>query len=129
MYNAGVIGLDSTDASLLEDVLKLTDQLCEQSDLHVLEQFAFSYILARKTQLQEADDLVFHYWPPYLHDPFRENLDALFTEAREMSLPQRAEFLFANRPLPTWPRRGKVIVKRALQMAGIIRGRCRTNEW
>lgn len=129
MYNAGVIGIDSSDAQLLDQVLDLTDQLCELSDLHMLEQFAFSYVLAEQTELVEADDLVFHYWPPYLHRPFRERLDGLFREAATMPLSVRAEFLFANRPRPPWPRRGKVVLKRVLQLTGIIRGRCRSNEW
>lgn len=129
MYNAGVVGIDPADIGLLCDVLDLTDQLCEVSELHVMEQFAFSYVLVHKTDLHEADDLVFHYWPPYLHDPFRMKLAQLMTTAEKMTLDQKADFLFTNRPRPSWSRRGKVIAKRALQMAGIIRGRCRSNEW
>lgn len=129
MYNAGVIGLDPADAPILDEVLDLTDQLCEVSDLHVLEQFAFSYVLMKKTKLREADDLVFHYWSPYLHEPFRDALPKLMAETESMPIQKRACFLFAHRPRPTWLRRGKVIAKRTLQMAGIIRGRCRSNEW
>ncbi len=129
MYNAGVIGIDPADGGLLQRVLDMTDQLCEVSELHVLEQFAFSYLLAAQTELREADDLVFHYWPPYLHEPFRKRLDQLFAQAETLPLEERVEFLFANRPQPTWARRGKVIAKRALQIAGVIRGRCRSNEW
>ncbi len=129
MYNAGVIGIDSADAGLLDQVLDLTDQLCELSDLHVLEQFAFSYVLAQGTALGEADDLVFHYWPPYLHDPFRKELPQLMAESESLPLRQRVDHLYAHRPRPTWLRRGKVVAKRALQMAGVIRGRCRSNEW
>ncbi len=129
LYNAGVIGLDTVDAGFLDEVLALTDQLCTLSDLHILEQFAFSYVLSEKTRLQEADDLVFHYWPPYLHEPFREALPKLMNESESMPVLQRANYLYTHRPQPTWRRRGKVIVKRVLQMAGIIRGSCRTNEW
>lgn len=129
MWNAGVIGLDPADARLLDTVLDLTDKLCKVSELHVLEQFAFSWVLAKETQLTEAADLVFHYWPPYLHVPFRANLVELFAAADTMPLDQRVRFLFSHRPQPTWARRTKVIAKRMLQMAGLIRGRCRTNEW
>ena len=129
MYNAGVIGIDPSDAGLLDEVLDLTDQLCELSDLHVLEQFAFSYLLAGRTELSEADDLVFHYWPPYLHNPFREKLPKLIAESESLPFQQRVNHLYAHRPRPSWPRRGKVIVKRILQAAGIIRGRSRSNEW
>jgi hypothetical protein len=129
MYNAGVIGIDSADAQILDEVLDLTDQFCKLSDLHILEQFAFSYVLMKRTKLREAADLVFHYWPPYLHEPFRETLPNLMAETESMPIRERADFLFAHRPRPTWHRRGKVIAKRVLQMAGIIRGRCRSNEW
>ena len=129
MWNAGVIGLDPADAGLLDTVLDLTDQLCNVSELHVLEQFAFSWVLAKETHLTEAADLVFHYWPPYLHVPFRASLVELFVAAGAMPLDQRVEFLFSHRPQPTWARRTKVIAKRILQMAGFIQGRCRSNEW
>jgi len=129
IYNAGVVGLDPSDAPLLDEVLTITDQLCSLSDSHILEQLAFSYVLSMKTRLNEADDLVFHYWPPYLHVPFRAVLPKIMAESTSMSIQQRGNYLFAHRPRPTWLRRGKVVVKRVLQMAGFIRGGCRSNEW
>ena len=105
MFNAGVIGIDSADAGLLDEVLDLTDQLCELSDLHVLEQFVFSYLLSQRTDLGEAGDLVFHYWPPYLHDPFRERLPQLMTQSKSIPPRQRARHLYAHRPRPTWLQR------------------------
>jgi hypothetical protein len=129
MWNAGVIGIHQHDKDCLPEVLGLTDSLLTKSDLHVLEQFAFSWVLTKRTHLAECPDLVFHYWPPYLHQPFRRCLPQLFQQSLKLSEEQRPGFLFANRPRPTALRRGKVLVKRILQFAGIIRGRCRSNEW
>ena len=67
IWNAGVIGLDPADAKLLDEVLDLTDQFCACSNLHVLEQLAFSYVLTQRSVVSETHDIVFHYWPPYLH--------------------------------------------------------------
>lgn len=129
MWNAGVIGLHPADAPRLAEVLHLTDQLTQISDLHVLEQFAFSYVLSERTSLREAADLVFHYWPPYLHEPFRKKLPLLMKSVEHLPLQDRIERLYAHRPRPSLLRRTKVILKRILQFAGIIRGQCRSNEW
>ena len=129
MWNAGVVGLDPADAGLLEDVRHLTDGFCQCATFHVLEQFAFSHVLSTRTRLSEAEDLIFHYWPPYLHEPFRKRLPVLMRETEALPLAARAARLFAGRPRPTLPRRGKVILKRCLQAAGILKGRARSSEW
>lgn len=129
MWNAGVVGLHPDDSGLLEKVLQLTDQFCEQSDLHVLEQFAFSWLLSQQSQLAETSDLIFHYWPPYLHQPFRGRVAEIMKSAKDLPEKERAEYLFANRPRPTTVRRAKVVAKRIGQLLGLIRGRCRSNEW
>jgi hypothetical protein len=129
IWNAGVVGMDPSESSLLDDVLGLTDQFCARSSLHILEQFAFSYILEQRTQLQEAGDIVFHYWPPYLHDPFRRKLPKLMAETQGLPLKDRLAKCYRNRPRPTLPRRGKVLMKRCLQALRILRGRSRSNEW
>lgn len=129
MWNAGVIGLHQSDRALLDDVLAITDQLCERSDLHVLEQFAFSWVLSHRTVLKEAADIVFHYWPPYLHKPFLARIEDLMSHANELPEAERAAFLYYYRPRPTMLRRGKVVLKRSAQLLGLIQGRARTNEW
>ncbi len=128
-WNAGVVGLHVCDAPLLEEVVHLTDQFCEKTRLHVLEQFAFSFIFATRTLLQGTSDLVFHYWPPYLHKPFREGLPQLIEQSVGMPIHDAAEFLFRHRPRPTAARRCRVVGKRILQFLGLIRGRCASNEW
>jgi hypothetical protein len=129
MWNAGVIGLHPHDARLLDDVIHLTDQFCSKSDLHILEQFAFSFLLQTKTALHEASDLVFHYWPPYLHIPFRKVLPDLLQYAEKLDGAEKAAWLYVGRPRPTILRRAKVIIKRLGQWSGLIRGQSRSNEW
>lgn len=129
MWNAGVVGIHAHDAAILDDVIHLTDQLCAKSDLHILEQLAFSYLLQSRTALSEASDIVFHYWPPYLHTPFRSVLPGLMEYAGKLEDSQKAAWLYASRPRPTLLRRTKVIIKRLGQWCGLIRGQSRSNEW
>jgi hypothetical protein len=62
MYNAGVLGLRSTDAPLLAQVLALTEQLYRHYPKHVMEQLAFSVVWARSGPVREAAPWVYHYW-------------------------------------------------------------------
>lgn len=129
MWNAGVIGLHPNDVSILDEVIYLTDQFCDRGKLHVLEQFAFSFLLATRTSLSEASDLVFHYWPPYLHQPFRRLLPAIMLGAKNVAPSEKGNFLYRWRPRPSVFRRGKVIVKRLAQWCRLLHGRSRSNEW
>lgn len=129
MWNAGVIGLHPQQLPLLQDVLQLTDLLCRHSSLHILEQLAFSWVLSQRIHLQEAADVVFHYWPPYLHKPFRRKLPAVLTQAGTLPLNRQVQFLYSHRPRPGLARRGKVICKRLLEAVGLLQGYCRSSEW
>jgi hypothetical protein len=129
MWNAGVIGLHPDQLPLIDKVLEITDRLCAVSSLHILEQFAFSWVLQQHIELTEAADMVFHYWPPYLHKPFRKILPGLMQQAIALPAEQRSRFLYRHRPRPGLLRRGKVIAKRVLQWLGVLRGYCRSNEW
>ena len=129
MWNAGVIGLDAADAGLLDEVLEMTDGLLAHGRFHVLEQLAFSRVLAARTSLRAADDIVFHYWPPYLHRPFREQVVGWMETSASWPLAERAAWCHARRPRPTPLRRVKVVAKRCLQAFGLLRGRARSNEW
>ena len=130
IWNAGVVGMHPGDKGLLGEVLHLTDQMCAKSKLHILEQFAFSYVLEqRMVQLTEAADVVFHYWPPYLHEPFRLKLPRIMAEYASLPLAERAGRCYVERPRPTMSRRAKVIAKKGLQTLGLLRGGARSNEW
>ncbi len=124
--------MDPSDAALLGEALNLLDQLGAKSKAPIRqwEQFALGFVLEQNTQeLQEAGDVVFHYWPPYLHDPFRARLPEIMAKWADLPLEERVEKCFAERPRPTLPRRGKVLVKRGLQAFGLLRGGAQSNEW
>ena len=61
-WNSGVIGLHSTFASSMPDVLNLTDRFYAGSKWFISEQLAFGLILQRKTEITAADNYIFHYW-------------------------------------------------------------------
>lgn len=62
MYNAGALGLRSTDAPLLAEVLRLTEALYRLYPKHVMEQLAFSAVWQRAGGVREAAPWVYHYW-------------------------------------------------------------------
>lgn len=129
MWNAGAVGLHPNDRHLLQKVLSLTDLLCELSTLHISEQLAFSWILSQHIHLQAASDIIFHYWPPYLHKPFREKLSAIFKDADLLHDSQKARFFYSHRPRPSTADRCKTICKRIMVNLRLRDEYCRTNEW
>lgn len=62
MWNAGVIGLARAKASLLQDILNLTDQMYALYPKHVMEQLAVSFILQKNGTIKRTDDVIYHYW-------------------------------------------------------------------
>jgi hypothetical protein len=123
MWNSGVVGIDPRDEVVLQEVLRLTDSIFAHLAIHTAEQFAFSYVLSQRTRIGEAADIVFHYWLPYLRDPFRQELPRLMSMHGDLPEDERARRLFPHRPRPTWLRRRKLVVKRALQQMGYCRTR------
>lgn len=62
MWNAGVIGLHSNKATLLKEVLDITDGIYPVFPKHTVEQFAFSYVFQKNGAITAADNFIFHYW-------------------------------------------------------------------
>lgn len=64
MYNAGAIGLNIPDDNeIFDDALMLTDYIYPENPSHVVEQFAFCYLLqSKKPTIIEAEPLIHHYW-------------------------------------------------------------------
>jgi hypothetical protein len=112
MYNAGVLGLRSTDAALLDEVLALTERLYRHYPKHVMEQLAFSIVLARQGTVREATPWVYHYWNlkeirPVLHTLFAAPARSLAqwqARASQLDVPALAEGKAAFRQLPGWRR-------------------------
>ena len=125
MYNAGVLGLRSTDAALLNEVLALTEQLYRYYPKHVMEQLAFSVIWAREGTVREATPWVYHYWNlkeirPALHTLFTatppRSLADWQAQAGRLDVPALAEGKAAFRQLPGWRRAVQRWLGRAWQL-------------
>lgn len=62
MWNAGLLGFNSSHKKLIEKTLSLTDNMYGQYHKHYIEQFAFSYFFQNTGRLNAADREVMHYW-------------------------------------------------------------------
>jgi hypothetical protein len=133
MFNSGVIGVHASDASLLDEVLHLTDQIYLHARFPTIEQLAFSVCLQHATRVRESHDVIRHYWPPALRSPFRENLRRILDKGPSSSPDETFRDL-----LPWVPRiaverfqwggpnmarrlrgRSYVLVRRAAELAGV----------
>lgn len=84
MYNAGIIGTIVPDnAPLFDNALLITDYIYPENPSHVVEQFAFSYLLqTQNPDIIEAEPLIHHYW--YFKE-FRSIINAFFKKYNNKS--------------------------------------------
>ncbi len=120
-WNAGVVGLDASDAALCREVGHLTDQLLAHgfgTYSHTSEQVAFAVALAERTTLQAARDVVRHYWRFDLRRPFDARLAEI---ASDPALTPEEQFrrLWPHRPQELPVRRAKQSVKRLARRVGV----------
>lgn len=85
MFNAGVLGFNSKQSDVLENVLNLTDAMYPLFQKHVVEQLAFSFYLPQMGIVQTAERWIFHYWDfkefrNVLKDYFDAHANASFEE-------------------------------------------------
>ncbi len=125
MWNSGVIGIHHDDLPLMLEALNLTDQMWPKlkpwapgKKAHHLEQFATGYFLER-LQLSECDDIVYHYWPEHLRDPFAKEVGHLVHPSRGMSLQELANQAYQQRPQADLFRKFKMRVREFLRSAGV----------
>ncbi|MBL0355783.1 MAG: hypothetical protein IPP72_02350 [Chitinophagaceae bacterium] len=90
MWNAGVIGMNSDKAYLLDQVLAITDAVYPNFPRHTVEQFAFSFTLQKNFTIKAAEDAIFHYW--YLKE-YRVFLQQFFAIKGKLDLHQQVELL------------------------------------
>jgi hypothetical protein len=62
MWNAGVLGFNTTHSSLLDEVLAFTDHHYPKFPKHVVEQFAFSVYFQKTAAIKSAAPFITHYW-------------------------------------------------------------------
>ncbi|OGX92168.1 hypothetical protein [Hymenobacter coccineus] len=128
MYNAGALGLRTTDAPLLAQVLTLTEQLHRLYPKHVMEQLAFSVVLARAGVVRAAAPWVYHYWNlkeirPVLAELFTPDgahpLAAWQVRAAALDVPALAEGKAQFRQNPGWRRAVLRWLKRDWRMPAV----------
>lgn len=120
MWNAGVIGVPPANAHVLDDVLAAHDSLIEQGLPQISEQVALSQLLAKRTELRAADDVVFHYWGAF-RERWQGTLALLLERAERLPVDERANYLYANRPRLTLRQELRHLVKIPLQRLGLVR--------
>jgi hypothetical protein len=118
VWNSGVVGIDPADEHLLEIVVKLTDAIHQRSPHWWSEQIGFARVLEGATHLNEADDIVYHYWPTHIRDRFQEVLVRLLRDPPSDDLKELADSLYPLRPRTRPAQSLKVRVKRLLSKAG-----------
>ena len=62
MWNAGLLGFNTTKRHLLKEVLTFTDEQFPKFPKHIIEQFAFSVAFQQEGNLKSALPYVLHYW-------------------------------------------------------------------
>ena len=120
MWNSGVVGIHVSDLSLLDEVVRLTDILLDEFYSPVMEQAAFSLILAEKTRLRSARDTIYHYCVSPDRQKFRAQLPELIAAAKGMPVERRVAWLYAQRTRPTWNIKARVFAKDTLNAAGLL---------
>lgn len=118
IWNAGVLGLHRTDVALCERALRLMDQL-EACDFHryshVSEQIALTMCFGRYTRIKECMDVLVHYWPSEIRQPFRIHM----TRVYQNPLASTYVALWPHRPRFGLTDRVKLRVKRAARRVGV----------
>lgn len=62
MWNAGVLGFNTTLAPVLDEVLHFTDAVHKLFPKHIVEQFAFSYYFGKNGAIHNSANSIVHYW-------------------------------------------------------------------
>lgn len=61
-WNAGVMMFHHSHVAFIKDVYALTDQFYPETKNHACEQYAFSILLQKFTDLHPCDKVIYHYW-------------------------------------------------------------------
>jgi hypothetical protein len=62
MWNAGAIGMDSSQFALVDTWIAFIDELYPRYSRGLVEQYGISLLLQRAASVEPCDDVVFHYW-------------------------------------------------------------------
>ncbi|WP_306751811.1 hypothetical protein [Paracoccus actinidiae] len=97
MWNSGVIGFDYSDIGVLREGLRLSDHLWEYSQVNTCEQFSIGVAARQMTSVSLTWDVVFHYWPKFLKQPFRVKLEKDLPEILALPAHLRPQAAFRAR--------------------------------
>jgi hypothetical protein len=119
-WNSGVVGIDETDVALMQDILFFIDDVwTDFKEVADIEQFATSHVFCANTDVSEVSDIVFHYWPRYIRDPFRDRLPSILSMNADADVVRHADAVFPYRPRPTGLRRLKVALRNLVGGTGL----------
>jgi hypothetical protein len=120
MWNAGVVGVTPADAHLLRDILAVQDALLADGFPAMSEQVAVSQVLTKRTEVNQAADVIYHYWGSSFRERWTPILETLLTRAEKLPPEERADFLYSCRPRLTVRQQVRALVKRPLQRIGVV---------
>jgi hypothetical protein len=127
-WNSGVVGINAADAFLMEDALLLIDDIWGQfQEAHDVEQFATMNAFCKNTNVSEASDIVFHYWPTYLRLPFRDQLPDLLVKPHGNTAAEWGDAVFEFRPRAVGARRLRIAIRDCLWRLGLRQSSVRSN--
>ena len=123
MWNAGVMGFNSSKHEIFEKILLLLDDLYDKYVRHYMEQVAAAHYFAKESPLP-CEDYIFHYWN---FKEFRIALQKFFDEHQGQSFEQWSKDIDKISPMelikpklafekqPNWKRQFLKITGRAWQ--------------
>jgi hypothetical protein len=117
MWNSGVIGMHPDQLPLIPEILNLNDELYPPALFRTTEQFAVGVVLANRTNLSEARDVVHHYW----FVPRRTKFDAALRQVMEVEDDDDLRWRKLQRSLPRQSVKGRALFRllRALEHFGL----------
>ena len=97
MWNGGVEGLHPADIGVLDNVLLLMDAVFAPTRWNA-EQFSTGYVLSQSLTVHPCDDVIFHYWPETIREPFHERMRRFMPSFADLPLRERTAACYRERP-------------------------------
>ncbi len=118
MWNTGVLGLNTADAVLLEQVAAATNPIWRQVKAYPIEQLLTGFFF-RTTRIGSCRQSVYHYWPKPVRIPFGAILAEALKERPGETIMGRAERIYALRPVSSPGTKVKEVVRELSRAVGL----------
>jgi hypothetical protein len=99
MFNAGVVGIDTRHADLIQKMIRGHDDIFEQTQYYNAEQFMIGYTLQTHTQLKATDDVIRHWW--YLKE-FQATIERFIPTLKNKSFKEIVETKLPTAKMPSY---------------------------